>query len=203
MKAKDNRPALVIPPDLKAALALDKGAKAVFDALAYTHRKEHIQALFEAKQVETRARRLAKTMAMLRSDRPSRSNTVSTRSTVEKMRVKSGERILVLDAEPEAMTIFKKLPKGSSLETKAGKGGFDVVVLYVETAGKLAKRLPAAIKAGASGATLWIAYPKQSSGRTTTLNRDVGWEPTERHGLTHVTMIAFDAVWSGVKYRLA
>jgi hypothetical protein len=203
LKEKDSRPALVIPPDLKAAFAKDPAAKQAFEALAYTHRKEHIQAIVDAKKPETRARRLAKTLEMLHSARPSRSNTVSTRPTPEKMRIAPGERLLVLDADAEALKIFAELPKRVVLKQEVGRGGFDVVVLFVENAAQLAKRLPAALKAGASGGVLWVAYPKLSSGRATTLSRDAGWEPTQRKELTPVTMIAFDETWSGVKYKIA
>ena len=72
MQKNDNRPPLVVPADLKSALAKDKAAKAVFDALAYTHRKEHIQSLVEAKKAETRERRLAKTLVGRSADRGGR-----------------------------------------------------------------------------------------------------------------------------------
>jgi hypothetical protein len=109
----------------------------------------------------------------------------------------------VLDADAEALKIFAELPKRVVLKQEVGRGGFDVVVLFVENAAQLAKRLPAALKAGASGGVLWVVYPKLSSGRATTLSRDAGWEPTQRKELTPVTMIAFDETWSGVKYKIA
>lgn len=202
MQKNDNRPPLVVPADLKSALAKDKAAKAIFDALAYTHRKEHIQSLVEAKKPETRERRLAKTLEMLRSDRPSRSNTISTKPAVEKMKIGAGARVLVLDADAEAMAIYKKMPKDATLETSPGKGGFDVVVLYVATAEKLAKRLPAAIKAGVEGGTLWIAFPKKRPGFESNLSRDDGWESTQRDDIQRLTLIAIDAIWSGAKYRI-
>jgi len=53
------------PPDLKAVLAKNPRAKARWEKLSFTHKKEHAQALLEAKKPETRARRLHKTLAML------------------------------------------------------------------------------------------------------------------------------------------
>jgi hypothetical protein len=55
-----------IPPALAKALAKDKQAKAAFDALAFTYRKEHARAVAEAKAEETRDRRIAKIMAGLK-----------------------------------------------------------------------------------------------------------------------------------------
>ena len=41
-------------------------AKAAFDALSFTHRKEYARAVAEAKREETRDRRVAKTLEKLR-----------------------------------------------------------------------------------------------------------------------------------------
>lgn len=48
------------PPELKAALAKNKAAKARWDKLAYTTKKEHALAISDAKKPETRDRRLQK-----------------------------------------------------------------------------------------------------------------------------------------------
>jgi hypothetical protein len=54
------------PPDLKKALAARVGLKKAWDALSYTHRREYVEALLSAKKPETRARRLAAALALLR-----------------------------------------------------------------------------------------------------------------------------------------
>jgi hypothetical protein len=56
-----------VPPALQAALDADPAAKAAWDRLSYTNRKEHARAISDAKADETRERRLAKTLAALRS----------------------------------------------------------------------------------------------------------------------------------------
>ena len=48
------------PPELQAALARNKAAKARWEKLSYTTKKEHAVALLEAKKHETRERRLQK-----------------------------------------------------------------------------------------------------------------------------------------------
>ena len=53
-----------IPKDFAAALK-KAGLRAAFDKLAFTHRKEHIRAIEEAKAAETRARRIDKALAMV------------------------------------------------------------------------------------------------------------------------------------------
>ena len=195
------RPPLAEPPDLRAALRAEPALRKVFSALAYTHQREHIEALLTAKKPETRARRLAKTLDMLRSDQPARVATNSTRPTVAKMSLRAGQRLLVLDADTAARATFAALPAGVERVSRAATANADVVVLYALPAEALARRLPTALKALVAGGTLWVAYPKQSSGRATTPTRDHGWAAVHAAGWRGINLIAFDDHWSGEKCR--
>jgi hypothetical protein len=55
-----------IPNDLMKELKKDKESRAVFDKLSYTHQKEYVNWINEAKREETRQNRIAKTIEMLR-----------------------------------------------------------------------------------------------------------------------------------------
>jgi hypothetical protein len=56
----DTEPRIVeVPEDLAAALAAKPGARAAFDALAQSTRKEHVRQVESAKAAETRTRRIA------------------------------------------------------------------------------------------------------------------------------------------------
>jgi len=55
-----------VPEPLANALAKDPAAKAAFDALSFTNRKEYARAVAEAKRPETRDRRVAQTIEKLR-----------------------------------------------------------------------------------------------------------------------------------------
>jgi hypothetical protein len=71
--AMDSGPREVtVPGDLEAALARDDTARATFDGLSYTHRKEWVRWIEEAKKAETRATRLAKTIESLRAGKRAR-----------------------------------------------------------------------------------------------------------------------------------
>ena len=66
----DAEPRVVdVPPDLARALAKHASARKWFDALSYSHRREHAQWVAEAKKPETRARRIARVIEMLRASR--------------------------------------------------------------------------------------------------------------------------------------
>jgi hypothetical protein len=56
-----------VPEALAAALAGDSQAKAAFDGLAFTHRKEYVRWVAEAKREDTRQRRVQQALDMLRA----------------------------------------------------------------------------------------------------------------------------------------
>jgi uncharacterized protein YdeI (YjbR/CyaY-like superfamily) len=56
-----------VPEELATALAGDTAARAAWDALPPSHRREHARAVAEAKKPETRQRRVAKALEMLKS----------------------------------------------------------------------------------------------------------------------------------------
>jgi hypothetical protein len=60
---------VTLPKALASALAEDSEARAAFDRLAYTHRKEYTRWIDEAKRDETRKRRVAQAIEMLREGR--------------------------------------------------------------------------------------------------------------------------------------
>lgn len=59
-----------MPADLSAALAKKPRAKANYDAMSPTHRREYIEWVLEAKKEETRVRRVAQAVERLLENRP-------------------------------------------------------------------------------------------------------------------------------------
>jgi uncharacterized protein YdeI (YjbR/CyaY-like superfamily) len=57
--------AVEVPHDLARAL-LEANVRAVFDAMSYTHRKEWVRSVLDAKRPETREKRIAACTAALR-----------------------------------------------------------------------------------------------------------------------------------------
>ncbi len=60
------------PPELAAALAGDEEARRVYGSLSFTHRKEYADWIAEAVKPETRMRRAAKAIDLLREGRTAR-----------------------------------------------------------------------------------------------------------------------------------
>ncbi|HSP36121.1 MAG TPA: YdeI/OmpD-associated family protein [Frankiaceae bacterium] len=60
---------VVVPPDLQQAFEQESQAQSFFDRLAFSHRKEWVRWIEEAKKPETRQRRVENTVAALRDGR--------------------------------------------------------------------------------------------------------------------------------------
>ena len=69
----DREPRLVeVPADLLKELKKDKEAKARFDKLSYTHQKEYVTWINEARKEETRQNRILKTIELLKNGKKAR-----------------------------------------------------------------------------------------------------------------------------------
>jgi hypothetical protein len=67
----DTKPRIVrVPKDL--AGALDEETRAAFDRMSYTHRREYVEWIEEAKRAETRHRRIAKAVELIGEGKPYR-----------------------------------------------------------------------------------------------------------------------------------
>jgi bifunctional DNA-binding transcriptional regulator/antitoxin component of YhaV-PrlF toxin-antitoxin module len=63
---KDEQPRVVTPPDDLVAALKEAGLTEAFAKLSYTHQKEHVRAIEEAKAAETRVRRIVKAIELVR-----------------------------------------------------------------------------------------------------------------------------------------
>jgi hypothetical protein len=63
---RDDAPRVITPPaDFARALKGNKEAQAIWDKLSYTHRREHVEHIEDAKKPETRLRRIEKSVTLL------------------------------------------------------------------------------------------------------------------------------------------
>lgn len=99
-----------------------------------------------------------------------------------------------------APATFKKgltgLPAGVKI-TDSGKE-YDQVHWFVLNKAQLEKQLSKVMKLVKPDITVWIYYPKGSSGMQTDLTRDKGWDclKKEEDKLTFISLISFDDTWS-------
>lgn len=69
----DTKPRLIeVPEELKKAFKTEKAAKDFFEKLSYTHQREYVMWINEAKREETRQSRILKTVEMLKKGKKTR-----------------------------------------------------------------------------------------------------------------------------------
>ncbi|RIX50578.1 hypothetical protein D3P08_20100 [Paenibacillus nanensis] len=92
---------------------------------------------------------------------------------------------------------------GVSAESTLAEGEYDFVLLFVTSLAELKQFAPAAIKAAAHDALLWITYPKGTSKIKTDVNRDTGWAVMIELGVEGIAMVSMNDTWSAMRYRPA
>lgn len=118
---------------------------------------------------------------------------------VQKLGIKDGWTIAILNAPPGYDGILGKLPRGVKRKT-AAVGPLDFVQFFTAEKRELERRFATLARALTPAGMLWISWPKKASGVATDLTEDVIRAVGLAHGLVDVKVAAVDDVWSGLKF---
>jgi hypothetical protein len=122
----------------------------------------------------------------------------SKRSLVDKLGIKPGASVLILEAPKGHDKTLGTLPEGVTF-AKAPKPGLDFIHLFTTKRADLERRFAALQKALAPAGMLWVSWPKKASGVATDITEDVVREVALARGLVDVKVCAVDDTWSGLK----
>lgn len=122
----------------------------------------------------------------------------SKRSLVEKLGIKPGTRIAIVNAPREYSKTLGRLPAGVTVANVA-RGVLPFIHFFVVDRTVLEQRLPALLRALEPAGALWISWPKRASGMATDITEDVVRAVALPTGLVDVKVAAIDDVWSGLK----
>jgi hypothetical protein len=128
-------------------------------------------------------------------------------SLLKKLGIKEGQKIAFLRKPQGYAKNLGKLPVGVSvadqLSAKDGKK-LDWIQLFATSQAGLKRDFLRARKCLASNGSLWISWPKKSSGVKTDLNENLVRRIGLALGLVDVKICAVDDTWSALKfvYRL-
>ena len=117
----------------------------------------------------------------------------------QKLGVKPGVTVAALSAPRNYATLLRPLPAGAKIQSKLGRAA-PFIHFFSKRRAELARRLPSFARALTSGGTLWISWPKGTSGVATDLTEDVVRTIGLATGLVDVKVCAVDDVWSGLKF---
>jgi hypothetical protein len=115
-----------------------------------------------------------------------------------KLGIAAGATVLLDGASPD-FTLDDQ-PERVTLHRRVGAGPYDVVVCFCPSLDRLVARWPLLHPLTTPAGSLWIAWPKRSSGRSTDLDENVVRDFALGHGRVDVKVCAIDDVWSGLKH---
>ena len=118
------------------------------------------------------------------------------RTTAEKLGIKAGARVALIDPPPDYLRVLGKLPQDVSLEEDPPET-LPLTLWFVRDADAYLSGLPATRKRAMAG-RIWIVYPKgrQASGLTQGLIR----EAALALGLVDYKVCSVNEVWTGLLF---
>lgn len=118
----------------------------------------------------------------------------------QKLGVKEGMTIALLDPPDGVETTLAPLPPSVTLR-RGNRGSRAMTLWFVTSRRELERRFGTVAKAVGEG-TLWIAWPKRSSGVETDLTEDVIREVALPAGMVDTKVCAIDETWSGLRLSM-
>jgi hypothetical protein len=115
-----------------------------------------------------------------------------------KLGIKGGMRIAVQGAPVDYWELLEG-PPGDIEVVEPSAVSLALVHTFVTTRKQLASALPKLIKQIDQHGTIWVSWPKRSSGVQTDITEDVIREEALPLGLVDVKVCAVDTTWSGLK----
>src|SRR3954469_690788 len=86
----------------------------------------------------------------------------------KKLCIKEGARVALVNAPPNFELVLGTLPEGAEFVSPSRKG-LDVVLLFARSRAELVRRFESLAARIAADGSLWVAWPKKSSGVETDL----------------------------------
>jgi len=117
----------------------------------------------------------------------------------QKLGVKPGVPVAALNAPRNYRTLLRPLPAGAKILPQLGRLA-PFIHCFCKRRAELARRFPSFARVLTPDGTLWISWPKGTSGVATDLTEDVVRTIGLATGLVDVKVCAVDDVWSGLKF---
>ena len=116
----------------------------------------------------------------------------------QKLRIAEGGVVALCNAPKDFLPKLTPLPAKVRLQKKAA--GATVILAFHKSAAKLGRELPRLAREIKAGRTLWLIWPKQTSGVATDLKESVVRQLGLATGLVDIKVCAVDETWSGLAF---
>jgi hypothetical protein len=123
----------------------------------------------------------------------------SARTLVQKLGIRKGDAIAIVDAPAGYEGTLGELPEDVKVSS-AAKGELDFIQLFARTRERLEVELPRLKEKLRRDGMLWVSWPKRSSKLETDLDDSAVREVGLANGLVDVKVCAIDESWSALKF---
>jgi hypothetical protein len=117
---------------------------------------------------------------------------------LQKLGIKPGTTVVTVNAPTSYRRLLGALPEGVSFSERL-KRDSNFVHVFADNRAELETRLPALREKIADNGTVWVSWPKKSSGVPTDVSQDMVRAVALPLGFVDVKVCAIDETWSGLK----
>lgn len=121
------------------------------------------------------------------------------RSLVDKLGIKQGFRMIIINPPHNYDKILGKLP-ANVIVVRELKGPLDFIHFFAKERQDLENEFPVLKQELSQRGMIWISWPKRSSGIATDLSEEIVREIGLNNQLVDVKVCAIDEIWSGLKF---
>ena len=119
-------------------------------------------------------------------------------SLTQKLGIKPGLTVVTINAPTNYRRLLGTIPQGVTFSDRL-KPDSGFVHVFISKRSGLANRLPVLREIIADTGTVWVSWPKRSSGVSTDVTEDVVRAVALALGFVDVKVCAIDETWSGLK----
>ena len=116
----------------------------------------------------------------------------------QKLGIKPGMTVVIIKAPTNYRRLLGTIPEGVTFSDRL-KPDWSFVHVFIKKRSELEKRLSALREKIADAGTVWVSWPKRSSGVPTDVTEDVVRVVALPLGFVDVKVCAIDDTWSGLK----
>jgi hypothetical protein len=116
---------------------------------------------------------------------------------ISKLGIKPGARVQFVAPPADFNATLGDLP--SDVQEKS-RGPLDLAILFVTKRSELKKKFPTLRDRIETAGTLWVSWPKKTSGVPSDLTENLVREVGLAAGMVDVKVCAIDNTWSGLKF---
>lgn len=119
----------------------------------------------------------------------------------KKLGIKDGMVLHVADGPPHFAALLDPLPPAVTWKRQL-RPPIDLVVAFFTRSNDIGRRWPLLIRAAGPSGTVWVAWPKRTSGVATDVTEQTFRDLLLPTGWVDTKVCAIDETWSGLKFVL-